>query len=109
MAKEFENEPEFIAECEKHGLSMPPFEEIKGGDVIDLGGKTIGGEEMLLGDHHAVDEENALGFFRHAFQLGLVLNLFRCKLRFGCLALLSRSRQRKEHEKGYEQTRYLHH
>ncbi len=41
MAKEFENEPEFIAECEKHGLSMPPFEEIKGGDVIDLGGKTL--------------------------------------------------------------------
>ncbi len=41
MTKTFVSDPEFIEECEKNGLSMPPFKEIKGGDLIDLGGKTI--------------------------------------------------------------------
>lgn len=37
----FAAEPEFVAECEKRGAHMPPFEEIKEGDLIDLGGKTL--------------------------------------------------------------------
>ncbi len=41
LTEEFVNDPEFIKICEIRGLSMPPFKEIKGGDVIDLGGKTL--------------------------------------------------------------------
>ena len=33
--------PEFAAECKKYGASMPPWKEINGGDVIDLGGATL--------------------------------------------------------------------
>jgi glyoxylase-like metal-dependent hydrolase (beta-lactamase superfamily II) len=41
LTKEFIENPEFAAECQKRGVSMPPFKEIKGGDVVDLGGKTL--------------------------------------------------------------------
>ena len=41
LAVSFTEDPEFIAVCEKEGFSMPPFRPIKGGDVIDLGGKTL--------------------------------------------------------------------
>lgn len=41
LAEMFAKMPEFVEECEKHGFKMPPFKEIKGGDVIDLGGKTL--------------------------------------------------------------------
>ncbi len=41
LALMFENEPEFKDQIQKYGLSMPPFKPISGGDVIDLGGKTL--------------------------------------------------------------------
>ncbi len=41
MAFSFFNEPEFADTCKKEGLSVPPLKPIKGGDVIDLGGKTL--------------------------------------------------------------------
>ena len=41
LAESFINAPEFIKECKKAGLTMPAFKPIKGGDVIDLGGKTL--------------------------------------------------------------------
>ena len=41
LAESFVNAPEFIKECKKAGLTMPAFKPIKGGDVIDLGGKTL--------------------------------------------------------------------
>lgn len=46
VANEATSHPEFIAECKKRGLSMPPFEDIHEGDVIDLGGKTLKVYEM---------------------------------------------------------------
>ena len=41
LAAEFTGSPEFIAACEKEGVAMPPFKPVKGGDVFDLGGKTL--------------------------------------------------------------------
>ncbi len=41
MAFSFFNEPEFADICKKEGLSVPPLKPIKGGDVIDLGEKTL--------------------------------------------------------------------
>ena len=41
MARQFMQEPEFLEECEKRGVSMPPFKDILPGDVIDLGGRTL--------------------------------------------------------------------
>ena len=41
LAESFVKEPEFAEACEKYGLRMPPFKPIRGGDVIDLGGKTL--------------------------------------------------------------------
>lgn len=38
VAQEHMRFPEFIEECNKRGLQMPPFEPIRGGEVIDLGG-----------------------------------------------------------------------
>ena len=38
VAQEHMRVPEFIEECNKRGLQMPPFEPIRGGEVIDLGG-----------------------------------------------------------------------
>ena len=41
IAAGFANDPEFVKLCEEAGVSMPPFRDIKGGDVVDLGGKTL--------------------------------------------------------------------
>lgn len=41
LAKEIMAIPEFVEECKKYGVSMPPFEDIHEGDTIDLGGKTL--------------------------------------------------------------------
>lgn len=41
LAGQFVKDPEFVRECEKAGASMPPFKEIREGDIIDLGGKTL--------------------------------------------------------------------
>ena len=41
QAAQFVNIPEFAESCRKHGLSMPPFKPIKGGDQLNLGGKTL--------------------------------------------------------------------
>ena len=38
VADEHSHFPEFLEECQKHGLRMPPFKPMKHGDVIDLGG-----------------------------------------------------------------------
>ena len=49
LALEFASYPDFVAEVSKHGLSMPPFKELKEGTVIDLGGATV--EVMFLPGH----------------------------------------------------------
>ncbi len=41
MAEEFFNDPRFVEGCEKAGATVPPFKTVKGGDVFDLGGKTL--------------------------------------------------------------------
>ena len=41
LAREFTENPEFQAACRERNLSMPPFRDIRGGDVIDLGGRTL--------------------------------------------------------------------
>ena len=41
LAATFLSDPEFIEACKKENLTMPEFKPIKGGDVIDLGGKTL--------------------------------------------------------------------
>ncbi len=41
LARSFITEPEFIEFCEGKNRSFPEFKPIKGGDVIDLGGKTL--------------------------------------------------------------------
>ena len=41
VAARYIDDPEFQEDCRKRGLSMPPFQDIHGGDVIDLGGKTL--------------------------------------------------------------------
>ena len=41
MAESFFSEPEFVEVCKKEGLTVPPLKPLKGGDVIDLGGKTL--------------------------------------------------------------------
>ena len=41
MASSFFNEPEFVKICNDKGFSVPPLKPVKGGDVIDLGGKTL--------------------------------------------------------------------
>ncbi|SER83094.1 Glyoxylase, beta-lactamase superfamily II [Butyrivibrio fibrisolvens] len=41
LAIDTSKDPEFVEVCEEEGFSMPPFKEIKGGDVVDLGGKTL--------------------------------------------------------------------
>ena len=54
VAARYIDDPEFQEDCRKRGLSMPPFQDIHGGDVIDLGGKTLevydlpGIEEIVL-------------------------------------------------------------
>lgn len=41
LASQFTKDPEFLANCEREGYKMPPFRPIQGGDVIELGGKTL--------------------------------------------------------------------
>lgn len=41
LAKEHSSFPEFVEECKKLGLEMPPFQEILDGEVIDLGDATL--------------------------------------------------------------------
>lgn len=41
LAEEMCAIPEFVEACAKYGMSMPPFKEIKEGDIIDLGGRTL--------------------------------------------------------------------
>lgn len=41
VAEEHMQFPQFVEECKKRGLKMPPFEVIVDGDVIDLGGLHI--------------------------------------------------------------------
>ena len=41
LAEKHANFEDFVAETKEKGLSMPPFREIRGGDVIDLGGLTV--------------------------------------------------------------------
>lgn len=41
LAQQFINEPEFVKITNQLGVSMPPFKDIKNGDVIDLGGKSL--------------------------------------------------------------------
>ena len=41
LAQQFIDDPEFVKICKDKDLQMPPFKDIKGGDVIDLGGKTL--------------------------------------------------------------------
>ncbi len=41
LARGFAGEPEFLASCRARGLAMPPFRDIRAGDVIDLGGRTL--------------------------------------------------------------------
>ena len=40
LAQSFITHPEFVEMCEQKGCKMPEFKPIKGGDVVDLGGKT---------------------------------------------------------------------
>jgi len=41
LARQFSEDPEFLAFCREHGRTMPPFREIHAGDDIDLGGRTL--------------------------------------------------------------------
>lgn len=41
LSRMFTNDPEFIRECEQKNVKMPPFRDIHGGDMIDLGGRTL--------------------------------------------------------------------
>ena len=41
LARGFAEEPEFLDFCREKGLTMPPFRDIRPGDAIDLGGRTL--------------------------------------------------------------------
>ena len=41
LARMFTESPEFIRQCEEAGLKMPPFDEVREGDVFDLGGRHL--------------------------------------------------------------------
>lgn len=41
LARSFAESPEFLAVCRKNGWTMPPFRDIRPGDTIDLGGRTL--------------------------------------------------------------------
>lgn len=41
LAKKHSNFSDFVEETKSKGLSMPPFREIRGGDVMELGGLTV--------------------------------------------------------------------
>ena len=46
LADEHSHFPEFVAECEKHNLRMPPFKPMNHGDVMDLGGLHLEGYHL---------------------------------------------------------------
>ena len=41
LARMFTESPEFLKLLEENGLTFPPFRDIRPGDVIDLGGRTL--------------------------------------------------------------------
>lgn len=41
LARSFAEDPAFLAVCREKGLAMPPFRDIRPGDTIDLGGRTL--------------------------------------------------------------------
>ena len=41
LADQFTQSPEFLAFCREKGAAMPPFRDIRPGDQIDLGGRTL--------------------------------------------------------------------
>ena len=41
LARMFVREPEFVEHCREQGLHMPPFSEVREGDVFDLGGRHL--------------------------------------------------------------------
>ena len=41
LARSFTENPRFLALCEEKGFRMPPFSEVREGDAIDLGGRTL--------------------------------------------------------------------
>ena len=41
LSRMFTENPEFIDYCRERGVQMPPFRAIRGGDVIDLGGRSL--------------------------------------------------------------------
>ena len=46
LARQFVEHPAFQELCREKGRSMPPFRDIRGGDVIDLGGRTLEAFEL---------------------------------------------------------------
>ena len=51
LARSFTEHPEFLENCRREGLTMPPFTDILPGEVIDLGGRTL--EVIALPGHTA--------------------------------------------------------
>ena len=51
LARMFTESPEFLEQCRKYHVSMPPFRDIRPGEVIDLGGRTL--EVFGLSGHTA--------------------------------------------------------
>ena len=49
LARTFTEDPEFLALCRRKGQVMPPFRDIRPGDTIDLGGRTL--EVFILPGH----------------------------------------------------------
>ena len=41
LAESFAEDPEFLKICEENGFRMPPFREVREGDVFDLGGRRL--------------------------------------------------------------------
>ena len=41
LVRMFTESPEFLEQCRKYHVSMPPFRDIRPGEVIDLGGRTL--------------------------------------------------------------------
>ena len=46
LARSFIEDGEFAEICRKYGLRMPPFREVREGDVFDLGGRHLEGYEL---------------------------------------------------------------
>ena len=41
LARMFTESPEFLEQCRKNHAAMPPFREIRPGEILDLGGRTL--------------------------------------------------------------------